>query len=240
MAIIILLAFLFWASMASGAAPVAGIGCISNTTNAVSVSYPCTINAGSDRAVVMGIILAAGESVSSLSFAGSPVTSVSTVTLGGAAAQMHRQLNPPTGSQQLAYDVSAFSDTTGAVMQFTGVHQTTPTDTPATATGGPTTGSTLNTGSASGDLVVDLVHMCCTDCAASGTLDPGGGQTLGVRLYNVDLGGVTGMSTKAGAGSVTTTWACTTPETLDEWMTIGVSLNPVAAAATPPLRRRVQ
>jgi hypothetical protein len=236
MALRLFIALLFWASMASGAAPVAGTGCISHTSNAESVSYPCTINAGSNRAVVMGIVVAEAETVSSLSFAGSPVTTVSTLSYGY-DVKMYQQVNPPTGSQNLAYSVSNFSDTQGSTLQVTGVHQTTPTDTPATATGvPPSTGSTVNTGSAAGDLVVDLVHVCCIDCTP-GTLDPGGGQTLAVREYFVDFGAILAMSTKAGAASVTTTWACTTPEQI-QWATIGVSLNPVATAAASQSPRR--
>jgi hypothetical protein len=96
----------------------------------------------------------------------------------------------------------------------------------------------VNTGSAAGDLVVDLVYECCSDCTASGNLDPGAGQTVAVREYNADTGGITAMSSKAGAASVTTTWACTTPEEM-AWATIAVSLNPVAVAAPAPFRRRV-
>jgi hypothetical protein len=242
MALILFIALLCWASLASGAAPVQGSGCINHTANAVSVSYPCTINAGSNRAVVLGIVIGdSAQSVSSLSFAGAAVTSVTTETTIGRRLEMYRHMNPPTGSQNFAFDVSGFADVGGTTLQFTGVHQTTPHDTAATATGAPpSTGSTLNTGSASGDLVVDLIHECCSDCSTEGTnFNPGGGQTVAVREYNADLGGFLAMSTKAGAASVTMTWACTTPTIEIDWLTIGVSLNPVAVAAPSPFRRRV-
>jgi hypothetical protein len=233
MALILCIALFFWVSMAGAAAPVAGTGCMSHTSNASgSLSYPCTIAAGSNRAVILAIVLNSAETVSSLSFAGAAVTSVGSVDEGGSKTLMYQQVNPPTGSQNFVFTTSGIINTTAATAQFTGVHQTTPVDTPGTNVG--TSGVTVNVPSAVGDLVVDFAWECCSGCGGP-DIAPGAGQTLVIREQNGDWGR-TGMSTEPGAASVTMSWDCPLTESFSS---IGVSINPApaAAAAQSPRRR---
>jgi hypothetical protein len=232
-AIVVVVLLSLWAVRIS-AQPVAGTACPSHSGYVNSVSFPCTIASGSNRAVIVIVTREVAVTVSNLSFAGSALTSVGSVTgaLSVHAMAMYRQLNPPTGSQNLVYDLSPAGYTSGNTAPFTNVHQTTPVDTAATNTGPAASGTTVTVTSATGDLVVDSVYQAFGDCAAT-PIAPGATQTL--LFADQTNGTAAGMSTKAGAASVPMTWTCAIP---DEWLAIGVSLNPVAAAAAPSAFRR--
>jgi hypothetical protein len=236
MALILLFACLVWAAVA-GAQPVAGTACATHTDVATTVSYPCTIAAGSNRAVIVAIVTEVGRTVSNLTFAGSALTSVGSVTGANNMHQMamYRQVNPPTGSQNLAYDFSPEGYTFGLTAPFTNVHQTTPVDTAATNTSvGPVSTTTVTVTSATGDLVVDSVFWGFGDCGGPPFV-PGAGQTA--LVIDQTPGVASGMSTKAGAASAEMTWTCYIP---DEYVAIGVSINPVPAAGAASTRRRFQ
>jgi hypothetical protein len=231
MALILVILLSLWISAAS-AQPVAGAACSNISGLVTSVSYPCTIDAGSNRAVIVAITNEIGHTISNLTFAGAALTSVGSVT-GATFNQMtmYRQVNPPTGTQNLVYDYTAEGYTTAHTAQFTNVHQTTPVDTAASNTGGAASGTTVTVTSATGDLVVDAMYQGYGPCVG---LAPGAGQTV-VFINNPETGTAAAMSTKPGAASVVMTWTCDIP---DEWLALGVSLNPVSAAASGAVRRR--
>jgi hypothetical protein len=107
---------------------------------------------------------------------------------------------------------------TVGIVAYTGVDQSTPNDAATTNTGFG--GSpTVDVPSASGDLVVDA--MGWKEVASTPTA--GGGQTL--RWNSPDTGDEEGAgSEEAGAATVTMSWSMSPG--IDEWVIIGVSLNP--------------
>lgn len=118
-----------------------------------------------------------------------------------------------------------------AVVQYTGVHQTTPRGTAVEAAEnefGP--GATVNATSASGELVVDVASSVGT------VWDADGSQTERIDLDDFDSTFRSfGMSEEAGAGTVTMSWTGTGAEFTN---IIAVPLKPVAGSSSGLLRRR--
>ncbi|MGQ0579354.1 MAG: DUF6701 domain-containing protein [Betaproteobacteria bacterium] len=110
-----------------------------------------------------------------------------------------------------------------AVSSFTGVDQTTPLGTPATATGAVATTPTVTVTSATGELVID----------AMGTKETTGNKTAGAgqsEIWDGFSGDADGAgSTNAGAASVVMSW---TGGVTEEWAIVAVPLKPAAGSAT--------
>lgn len=139
---------------------------------------------------------------------------------------VYRVVAPASGAQSVVFTASgSFSDGAIEVVSLTGVDQTTPTGTVATAEGSSAAPSVSVT-SASGELVVDAV---CGFFPA-GTVTTDASQTQ--RVENESWGGndaIAAMSTEAGAASVTMSH---TLGSSAEWSIAGVSFKPVSAAST--------
>lgn len=118
-----------------------------------------------------------------------------------------------------------------AVVQYTGVHQTTPRGTAVEAAEnefGP--GATVDATSASGELVVDVASSVGT------VWDADGSQTERIDLDDFDSTFRSfGMSEEAGASTVTMSWTGTGAEYTN---IIAVPLKPVAGSSSGLLRRR--
>jgi hypothetical protein len=117
-----------------------------------------------------------------------------------------RLLAPDTGTHDIEIiDLAGGENQIGMVCSLTGVDQTTPEDTPVES--GTDSGvSTTTTGainSASGDLILDVVHVN-SDFSASLAPTTGSVPTNGLR--GAGLGSTLACSTEAGAVSVTKTW----------------------------------
>lgn len=114
---------------------------------------------------------------------------------------------------------------------FSGVHQTTPFGTPAGNTGTGTTAATVDVGSASGEVVVDVVGAVRYNSATQPT--QGAGQTfLAWNQSSVDdsTAAMAAMSYEAGATTTTMSW--TLADAGDDWSSYGVALKPAATSGT--------
>ena len=138
---------------------------------------------------------------------------------------MSHLANPASGANTIAVTLSGGGNVTaGLASSYTDVHQTTPVDTAATATG-TQSDPTVNVSSASGDLVVDAVSI--TDSA----INVGAGQTSRAEFDGLS-GGLWsgGISEEAGAATVTMSWTrAGFTNNVDEWIIGGISVNPPAA-----------
>lgn len=208
----------------------------SNTATSTA-TWSHTVPTGSTRLllVTIGIWDPLGEtSVSSVTYGGAALARVTGLTPPDSAdaglVDMWYRLAPAEGTANIVVtlaDVHAIL-LTGAV-DFTGVDQTTPFGTPATATGTAAT-ITVNISSATGELVVDAVKSFRTGNTA---LSPGANQTEHVDI-NSGATDSHAVSTEAGAATVTMSWTYTDGTLTDySWATAGVSLKPSAGASAP-------
>lgn len=143
-------------------------------------------------------------------------------------------LSPPTGSNPFSVTMSAGDNGAIAVQTYSGVNQSTPFGTPATAAGSSGAAS-VTVSSASGDLVLDAV---CRVDGESMTVD--GSQTEiaqdGGSIADASTRRI-GVSKESGAASVSMDW--TWASSLS-WHHIGTSIIAAAAAADMVQRRRTQ
>jgi len=131
--------------------------------------------------------------------------------------EMWRRVAPTSGANTLRIVSPSPVAVVVGIMSYFGVDQTTPNDSAATNTGNGGTPS-VNVPSASGDLVVDSLGW---KEFGAGTGSAGAGQTERYETSASDerIAG----SEEAGAATVTMSWSVTG---VQEWATIGVSLNP--------------
>ena len=208
----------------------------SNTATSTA-TWSHTVPTGSTRLllVTVGVWDPLGQtSVSSVTYGGAALARVTGLTApnsaDGGLVDIWYRLAPTEGTANIVVtlaDVHAIL-LTGAV-DFTGVDQTTPFGTPATATGTAAT-ITVNISSATGELVVDAVKSFRTGNTA---LSPGANQTEHVDI-NSGATDSHAVSTEAGAATVTMSWTYTDGTLTDySWATAGVSLKPSAGASAP-------
>jgi hypothetical protein len=144
--------------------------------------------------------------------------------------EIWRLIAPPTGSSNVVITFSAplARAAVAGVMTFTGVHQTTPLGTFASASlqcTAPCADPTVNVASAVNELVFDTV--ACETCTS---FTVGAGQTQHWNLASPDgprLSPGAG-STEPGAATVTMSWI---PGTDDHWAIGGVSIKPSGGSA---------
>ena len=166
------------------------------------------------------------EAVTGITYGGQALTVVGTAAQGtggdNARIEIWRLVNPPTGSNTVSItftDAVNEEGATAGAASFTGVHQTTPLGTFASAVSSGTADTpTVNVSSAVGELVFDTVARKQNSL----TVDPGQTQRWHLctdgTCSNVDGG----TSTKDGAASVTMTW---TPDN-KRWAIGAVPIKP--------------
>jgi hypothetical protein len=206
-----------------GTPPVFDAASSTSATSVSSLSWSHTCS-GNDR--LLFVVVGAGSSV-----VGNRV--VTSVTYNGVALTQAWALNgpgwvrnegwylvaPATGANTVVvtYAGNNLQAAAGGV-SFTGVNQTTPVDTAATASGN-TGNPTVVVSSATTDIVISGVSS-----DAQTTLAVGGTGTQRWRVLNVDTDTAYGSSTDAGASSVTMIW---TQSGNENWAMGGVSINPL-------------
>lgn len=171
----------------------------------LNINHTCT---GTDRLLVVGCSINSGASasVSGVTYNGVSMTSAGAAPIDGGNTEVSLWylVAPATGSNTIAITITGtISGISAGGVSFTGVHQTTPVGTYASATGNSTT-ATVNVTSATNEMVVDVCG-----CFFTSTLSVGAGQT---QRFNAQAGFVvTGAgSTEAGASSVTMSWTLST------------------------------
>jgi hypothetical protein len=164
-----------------------------------------------------------GVAVSGVTYGGVPLSLVGTGSEGGTGwlkVWIYRLVNPTSGTANVVVSFStapAYGGVVG-VATFTGVHQTTPLGTFATATGAGTPAS-VAVSSATGELVFDTLAV-----NDGGSKQPavGGGQTQRWNVFPTS-GSVWGAgSTEPGAATVTMSWT----NTPDTWVIGAVPIRP--------------
>ena len=189
----------------------------------LSLSHTAT---GSDLAAFAGVEIFAGTTTStSVTYAGTGMTEAWDFTYATSNGNAGYRLAGPTAGAQTV--TSTIGDTTPdrhflGVISMTGVDQTTPVGTPATANG-TTSPATVTVGSVGADdLVVDNMKVFATPTI-------GADQT---ESYN-DIGGAQNVrgATQPGTAGGVMSWTFTNAT----WGTGAIAFKPSAAAAAPPM-----
>ena len=185
------------------AAPVAATNAViavdtvsSAQTNAATLTFAHTTGTGSNRLLLVGAA-ASNRTVSSVTYNGIALTFVGGVSDTGAPqprAEIWSLTNPPSGTFNVVVTLTGSANMVAGATTFTGINQTNPLGTLASAT------STLsvNASSATNELVFD-------SACGSASMTPNASQT---QRWNLQQGTIYGgASTKPGATSDTMSWA---------------------------------
>jgi len=182
-----------------------------------SLTVSHTVGAGgTNRILVVGVNIFSGldpfPTVSSMTYAGQSMTFLAAqnddvAPLTRIRSEMWYITPPATGANNIAITFSAVVRAVAGGMSYTGVHQTTPFGTAASA-GGGAAGSSVDVSSAAGELVVDTMGVR-QNTSANQSLTAGANQ---VERYNDVSGTATNAnvvgagSEEAGAATVTMSW----------------------------------
>lgn len=191
-----------------------------------SITFTSHTIAGADRCLVVCVTWvnpAFETNVSGVTYGGVAMTSAGAAVsiddgFSFSKSQIWRLINPADGPGDV---VATFSDVgnygnTGA-MSFTGVHQTIPLGTLATATG-TSTGPSVAVSAATGDMVIDAMSSYGGATATAGASQTGFFSAVSASLHRG------AGSTEAGDTSVTMSW------TLGSSQRWAISAIPVLAA----------
>lgn len=209
-----------------------------STANVATLSTAGFTISGANRILIVGVLSGAGTPVDPTTVkaggcSGTNMTQVgSTVNVGGNVKLTMWRLTSTqglgTGSTVVCVAWPSNQDETGIVAaSYTGVDQTTPLGTPATATVTSSAAPTVNVTSATGELVVDVVGFLDSG-GANRTLTVGAGQTSRGEVEGANLGSE-GLGTSEEAGAATTTMSWTISAAIDAWGIIGVPLKAAGA-----------
>lgn len=215
-----------WSSVVSQTTQSAGaIALDAVTVDDVTANGAFTIShttSGSNRIIVVDVAQRSafsGAGVSGVTYNGVALTEVSgsPVQATGTWARSCRYflIAPDTGTHDVVVTIiGSPQDTVATVRTYTGVHQTVPFGTHATADGSSGTPS-VNVSSASGELVIDTLAF-----RSSPTVDGSQTQRSNRAGNGPEIYGAT--SEEAGAGTVTMSWTGSSAE----WTMIGSPLKP--------------
>lgn len=192
--------------------------------DATSVSWSHTVS-GSDRLLIMGISTSDQASVTGMTYAGTSLTNIlATLTSVNVRVQSRSLVAPATGTNTATITIDIDRRITGRAHSYTGVHQTTPLGTVATATGTSTAPSVAVSGTTD-DLVEDEMGWNSEELGTTASVGPGQTQ----RTNNNDSPEERGASsTEPGAASVTMSWTLSASR---NWAIIGVAVKPSVVAA---------
>ena len=225
LALIIIIAGFCLASPGTAEAAVEVDAVSSNSTAGISITIPHTTS-GTNRLMLVGVSFNNNglETVTGVTYNSVALTFVGTIrNVDDARVEIWRLIAPDTGTHDVVVTFSAdlLQEGFAGVVTFTGVHQTTPLGTFASAAADGIT-ATVNVSSATGELVFDVL---AAEYSTSATV--GAGQT---QRWNIILTGSIGAgSTEPGAATVTMSWTLTAAG--DHWAIGGVPIKPAAALA---------
>lgn len=186
----------------------------------LSLTHTC---AGSDRAAFMATTSNNGlgqNLTTSITYAGSGGTQLWDIVSGIISGSGYRIVNPTTGAQTVTATLAASTtEQVLGVVSMTGVDQSTPVGTPATATGNSTTPSATVSSPATDSLICDAI---ATD--GFGTLTVGANQTERWNRELAFIGSENGGSTQSGVNGGVMSWTATA----GNWLIGAVEFKAVA------------
>jgi len=200
------------------------------TVNGASLTHTAS---GSNRLAILCLTFGgvSGDTATAHTYGGVNMPLIGGSAASGGGAYLYQLVAPATGSATVSLSFNQFvTDVRFGVVTLTGVHQTTPLGTLASALNDNAGPASVNVSTAVDDWVID----CMKGGNSSVSITVGAGQTA---RWEYDPGGVlpSGSST-AIAVSGTTTMSWTFPSTTS-WDLAAINVKPAAAAA-PVVRRK--
>jgi hypothetical protein len=182
-----------------------------------------SFDAGAANYLRIWVIAEGGVSVTSISFGAQTPTLIAS-SGNGDILGCYQLLSPTSGSQTITVNLNGTSGRCAFYAESrSGVDTSTPSGTPATATGESTTAAATAT-SAAGQLVSGIVHV------SGSSLTSDGGQTQReISLDWLSAGRSFGAAENAGAASTTLTWTMSGTET---WYVAAIPILPSAGGGT--------
>ncbi|MCI0562799.1 MAG: hypothetical protein MN733_30320 [Nitrososphaera sp.] len=196
---------------------------INNTTNTVTWSHTVT---GDDPLLLVYVAIDGADTatVSTVTYNSVSLSSQAGLEHGNERLELWSLVNPATGANDVVVTLTENAHFRGSAISFTGVHQTTPLDTPVTAAA-QAESTSVDVSSATDDMVVNCVTV-------DSTIDentPGASQTVRWSdLWYSNLDRFMG-STAPGAATVTMSWDWTGANV--DFVHIAVNINAAAVAA---------
>ena len=197
----------------------------SGTTSSTKSWSHTVTSSGSNRALIVGVVVQDGSStsVNSITFNNVNLTEVGKKSYSSSVTtHLWRLVNPDTGTHTVTVTLNQAKKMITGAMSFTNVDQTTPVGTFFSESGTSSSISKNVTGVLDGELVVDVLGT-----KSSPTATVGASQT---QRWNENYSGDlrTAASTEAGTGTVTMSWSLSESK---EWALAAVALKPPRTAA---------
>jgi uncharacterized repeat protein (TIGR01451 family) len=204
----------------------------SGTNPFSSVTFSHTTGSGSNRFMLVGISYeddnTAGLAVSGVTYAGQALTFVGRQTSPQeVVCEIWRLVNPPSGAANVVVSVAGSGTGDGlyaGAITYTGVHQTTPLGTLATASNTSTTAS-ATVSSAANELVFGVLAL---DDGRTATNAGGQTERWNGRTDSGADGVRAAAATKTGAASTALSWTVES----DAWSVCAVPIKPAQVPAT--------
>ncbi|MGA3163264.1 MAG: SdrD B-like domain-containing protein, partial [Verrucomicrobiota bacterium] len=199
------------------------------TANDTSLTFSHTSGSGPNRLLLVAVGIGAiqavdtppGGSVTNVTYGGTAMTQVTSVTNSPSISYIYSLVNPPAGPANVVVSVSSAASIAAGATTFTNVNQAAPFGNSATNSATTGTTATVTISSASGELVFSIADWDVG--AVAQTVAASAGQTT-VWATNGNYTGAA-ASTKPGATSVTNTY--TAPDS-QQWTIAAVSIKPAA------------
>ncbi len=234
---ILLVLFTFQASAAVTVDSASQNGASDTIIGISSLAWPHTIGAGSSRALFVGVSTSAtllppsaGSRVSGITYNGQNLTAIGTQVSPDLrnAVHIYRLINPPAGTANII--VSLTPGTTnyavGGAVSFFGVSPITPNAAFASAGGNNTSPNISVTGSAAGDVVLDILGTAPNATfvsPAAGQAEQWNGRVFFSGSFDVGAGSV-----RSGLSPVPMSWTMTIAE---NWAQGGIAVKAVPTTA---------
>jgi len=229
------------------AVTVDGAASSNSLASGISITFPHTTGAGTNRLMLVGVSWNSGTSASSISSVVFTPSVGSDLSLSPVVTRKHASQNrysaiysllaPPsgvTGTVTVTFGASISNGIMAGAANFTGVHQTTSLGTTNGADGQSTAPSVALTGLVGDELVFDNVFQGAS--ASSQTLTVGANQTqLWNPTYVANLRAAASIE-QATSSSVTMSW---TAASSSYWVIVAVPINPAPVGTTYDLTMAV-
>ncbi len=171
-----------------------------------------------------------GVAATTCTYDSTSCTEVDVVTYGASTSQrisLFELVAPSSGANDIVFTIDSSQEIVAASTSYTGVDQTTPTDTPSNTVEASATSISQTITSETGDLVIDVASVYNgADWGADGS------QTERVVNDNGAAQDSIGQSSKAGAASVDMEWTVSAARPMGH---IGVNVNAAADDGRVPV-----
>ncbi len=169
--------------------------------DATTLTWSHTVGTGSHTMLIVGVAVRNNRTISSITYNGVAMTFIRRDIPGtDVSSEIWYLANPAAGAHNVVVTSPVATTIEGGAISFINASATIGNN--AGGTGTAVTSSSVTTTSATGQEVVDVISM-----QSAATITVGGSQTQEVN--RIGTAGAIGMSIKAGAASVNTTWTFT-------------------------------